>query len=240
MEPALALKRYLEAVRARFGYLATWLPNSPLKLGDVGTWSEKEGFRRETSLQRLGLAVKVRRSTMSGDLDHASLEQVKASVGLSGPASIQLGFGSAGGFVFHASGCTIEELDEVDTLGVEIMDLFRQKIWQPSWVLVDTVVKAQKATIIVSESNDASLEVTGPADLTQIGKVDLAITAQSGSFMRFVGEAGLTPLFRGRRVARRLFGLFGAQIETMRGDEALEPAEFEALEPLDFMDTSAE
>ncbi len=234
----MALKRYLEAVRSRFGYLATWLPNSPLKLGDVGTWSDKDGFRRETSLQRLGLAVKVRRSKLPGDLDHASVDQVKASVGLSGPASIQLGFGSAGGFVFHASDCMIEELDEVDTLGVEIMDLFRQQIWKPGWVLVDTVVRAEKATIIVSQTEGASLEISGPADLTQIGKVDLAITAQSGSFMRFVGEAGLTPLFRGRRVAKKLFGLFGAEVETMRGDEALEAIEFDALEPLDFMDES--
>lgn len=231
----MAVKRYLNTVRSKFGYLATWLPNTALKLGDVGLYTD-QGFRRETTLQRLGLSVKVRRSKLAGDLNHAAVDQVQASVGLKGVGAIKLGFGQAGGCVFHASGCTVEELEEVDTLSIELLDLFRQGIWKRAWVLVDTIVKAEKATIFVSENDNATLEISGPTDLTQLGKVELAVTAQSGSILRFEGQAGLTPLFRGRRVGRKYFGLFGSEVEVMRGIETPEEAAFDALDPLDFME----
>ncbi|MCB9544518.1 MAG: hypothetical protein H6706_01330 [Myxococcales bacterium] len=232
----MSAKRYLEAVRAQFGYLGTWLPNTAIRLGDVGFYTP-EGFRVETSLRRLGVSVRSRPAGVPGDLSHTSVASVKATVGLKGVPALSLGFGRAGGFVFQATGCKVKQIDDLDTVGIEMVNLCQQNIWQPGWVLVDTIVEADKTTILVSQSDDATVDLSGPTTISALNEASLAVTAQSGSLLQFLGQPGLTPLFRGRRVSRGFLGLFKDKVEVMRGiDDVLPPTEFEEVGALDFED----
>jgi hypothetical protein len=229
----MSVRRYLDSIHSKFGYLATWLPNTPLRLGDVGRWTDT-GFQVETSLRRLGVSVKRRKGTAMGRLDHTSLQSVQAKIGATSEAAgISLGFGEAGGFVFQAEGCAVEQIDDFDAMGIELLDLFRQKLWKPEWIVVDTIVRVARATILVSESDNATVEIKGPTDLSDLVEVDLAVTAQSGSITRFIGEAAMTPLFRARRVKKGFLGLLPDTIEPMRSDDRLPTPEFDALTPGD-------
>ncbi|MEZ4467968.1 MAG: hypothetical protein R3F43_26915 [bacterium] len=232
----MSAQRYLEAVRRQFGYLGTWLPNTPIKLGDVGLYTAS-GFRVETSLRRLGVSVRSRPAGVAGDLSHTSVASVKASAGLKGVPALSLGFGKAGGFVFQATGCTVKQLDDLDTVGVELVNLFQQSLWKAGWVLVDTVVEAAKTTILVSQSDDASVDLTGPTAISGLNEASISVTGQAGSVLQFLGQPGLTPLFRGRRVSRGFLGLFADKVEVMRGiDDDLPPTEFAEVDALDFED----
>lgn len=232
----MAVRRYLDSIHDKFGYLATWLPNTPLKLGDIGLWTDA-GFVPETSLRRLGVSVRRRKGASLGRLDHSDIKTVQAKTGVTAgtgalTASVSVGFGETGGFVFQAEDCQVEQIDDFDTLAIELLDLFQQKIWKKDWVVVDTVVRVSRATIMVSTSQNATIEIKGPTALSELVQADLKVTAQSGSVTRFIGEAAMTPLFKARRVNERFWGLLPAEIEPVyRALDEHPTPEFDALTP---------
>lgn len=231
----MSAQYYIRAVHEKFDYLANWLPNSPLAVGDVGWWTPG-GFRKDTTLRALGLGHRPRRSKMPGALEHDSVEEVKALAGAeAGGATLRLGFAKGGGFVFRAAGCTVEAIDDFDALSVEMLDLFHDRIWKKDWVVVDSIVHVERARIIVSEGADAGLDLAGPADLSGMLDAQVEVVAQRGSVTKFLGDAGLVPLFRARRVTRRWWRLLPPEVApVMRSiDGELPPPELEHVGPDD-------
>lgn len=143
-------RSYIRAIHSKFDYLANWLPNTGIAVGDVGVLTEG-GFRKETSLKKLRLGFGKSRSRQSVTLEHTSGAEIsvggRAQVG---DSQLTVGFGEAGGFVLAAKGCQVTSIADFDMLQAEILQSFLQGIWKPNWTLVDTVVTAERTTIIVS------------------------------------------------------------------------------------------
>lgn len=213
-----ASKSYVKGIWQRFSYLATWLPNTRLQLGDVGV-QDGQAFRRVTSLKDLGIAFQVRTGADRVDFTYTSQSgvtiqakaqgQVAAGSPLaSAQAGISIEFGEAGAFLFQAVGCSIDEIEDKAAVGRAAIALFQQGQWEPDWAVVDTLVKADSATIVVSNSQDAGLDLSAdvPVTIGDLAKADagLAVKAQRGDVVRFIAARGLAPLFKLSRVQRPL------------------------------------
>ena len=103
----------------------------------------------------------------------------------------------------------MDSIDNKPKLETDIKNLLRQNRWNRDWTVVDTLVRAGRATIIVSDSGDASLDLTAevpvtPANLTNVN-AGLSVIHQRGAVIKFIAEDGLAPLFKLSRVKPSMF-----------------------------------
>ena len=211
-------KLYLKEIYDRFSYLASWLPNVNMRLGDGGI-QQGEEFKRITTLENINIPFEVRTSEHDIDFTYTSKSGVKSVTTLNGEvipgmtvpvgqAGISIQFGNEGAFLFQAVNCSVEEVEDRLTLGNAIIRLFKLGQWDPGWGVVDTLVKSGTATIIVSNSRSAAIELTGKipevlANLTKLGG-ELTVSSQRGDIFRVIAAEGLTPLFRLSRIRQSL------------------------------------
>ncbi len=209
-------KMYLKGVHQRFSHLGTWLPNANLRLGDVG-FQKGEEFKQMTTLKDLGIPMTLRRGASRVDFTYTSQSGVKlqtkakgvVAVGTTLPvaeAGIAIQFSQEGAFVFQAIGCIVDEIENKVELGDAVMKLIQQGKWEADWSVVDTIVKADCATILVSNSASSALELTAktPVETTNLANLEagFSVNSQSGDILRFIAEKGLTPLFKLSRVKK--------------------------------------
>lgn len=246
-----AAECYSRALYEHFSLLGTWMPNARLALGDVGVW-DRGIFRRLTSLEELGIDTKIRTGTTPANLSFTSATTLAVRPSLSaglapalavGQAHIDITFANHGGFVFQAIDCYQDELDDRVGLAKNILGYVRTGEWERNWVLVDSILRAGSATILISNSSTASigLHVEGPVEVSSLAKLKagFSVTSESGNIARFISQSGLVPLFTlGRIKPSLLQRLLGAPGETMRfggaGDGSLALAEsdlFEVVRP---------
>lgn len=210
---------YQRGMFERFGYLATWMPNASVRLGDVGVMSGRT-FQRVTSLGDLGITFQVRKGSQPIDLSHSS--EGKVSIDLSGsgaaeggPARANAGasvvFGSKGSFVFQATGCVEHSIEDQAKLGRDVIAKYKSgEDWDPDWVVINTVVEAKCATVLVSSSSEGKVELTAKGALPPNGlalanaDAGLHLSSIQGDVLHFVAQRGLTPLFRVSRIKRGL------------------------------------
>jgi hypothetical protein len=72
-------KQYAKEINERFGYLATWLPNVEMRVGDVGIIRDHI-FERRTSLAELGIPVDVQLDPSAIDFEYTSSDAVTINV----------------------------------------------------------------------------------------------------------------------------------------------------------------
>lgn len=225
-----AAKSYLRGLNDEFSYLGTWLPNGEVRLGDVGVQNGAE-WKRVTSLANLGVPFGVRAGKQPIDFTHTSSSgvklgsKVKATAG-SGAVAVQGGltidFSEEGAFVFRAAQCRVDEVDDHVALGNALMKLCEQGRWELEWSVVDTLVTAESATVLVSNSKTSALELGAKSPLALASLADasagISITAQSGDVTHFIAAKGLTPLFKLSRLKKSIFAaLFGKKPITFGG-----------------------
>jgi hypothetical protein len=260
----MANDQYLRGIFDKFGYLATWLPNKSVKLGDVG---EKRGreFDRRTSLDNLSIDFNVRQGDRIAQMSHSSSSGVSVSFKAAGEAAMGtlpvdkagavVEFGRDGAFVFEANNCVVFEIDDKVELGREVIRRYLSGDWDKNWSVIDQIVKVDRATILVSNHGNARLELSATKDL-KAGAVDLAkadaglsATFKSGDITQFLAEENLNPMFRLSRIKRSLFDWFTGKEPTFEGvrradfgdepdlpDEVLE----QAFEPVGLDDEEGE
>jgi hypothetical protein len=208
---------YLRGLYQRFAYYGAWLPNSAMKLGDVGVM-QGGAFQRLTTLGGLGIPFDVRAGTSPVDFAYTSQSSVKVQLRAAAEvaaapvaASVVLELGGQGAFLFHASGCVVSEVEGRYALGEALAGLLKQQRWKMEWCVVDSVVAADCATIVVSDSQSSSLELgaKAPVEAGNLARADagLEVRAQQGDVIRFIGARGLTPLFK---ISRLKWSLWAA------------------------------
>jgi hypothetical protein len=224
---------YLKQMHQRFEFLATWLPNAKLELGDVGVL-DGEAFRQMATLKELGVPFITRQGKAPLDLSYTSASGValsikakgKAAVGTTLPlakAGVAIKFNKQGAFVFQIARSTVHEIENKAAVGEAIMRLYKQERWKADWGVVDTIVEAGAATILVANSVGAAVELTAntPLEAANLVRLDagLAVNSQSGDIIQFVAAQGLTPLFKLSRVKSSLIGrlLHGSAAITFGG-----------------------
>jgi hypothetical protein len=197
---------YVKGVYNRFGYFGTWLPNSPITLGDLGL---KKGcsFRRISSLKKLKIPFQTRKGTSSRKFHYASHSQLHAGIGseVEGAgiaADVIIDLECEGAFVFQAENCIQHEIEDKAAVARAVADALGRNEWDLNWSVVDAVVYADSATILIANSNGARVELSAATHLPEIMesladlRLGLHVRAQPGDVTRFLAERGLTPLFR--------------------------------------------
>ena len=131
---------------------------------------------------------------------------------------VKISFGSSGQFVFQAANCRHEEIDDMASVARAMLALYRDGQWEDDWVVVDAVLHAGSATIMVSDSKGSELSLTARGTLSQgplalaNAQAGLSVSSQSGQITQFIAAQGLTPLYRISRIKRSLLDrLFGGE-----------------------------
>jgi len=235
---------YVQGIYDRFSYFATWLPNTTIVLGDVGM---KQGryFQRVTSLEELKIPFKVRSGTVPIDFTYASQASINIQAEASGEvgmgvspslakAGLSIEFAQEGAFLFQAVKCLVDEIEDKAALGRIIIDSYRAGTWDNNWAVIDTVVKAGSAIILISNSVNAQVELSAKATLLPGILADpnagLAIRSQRGDITELLAKKGLTPLFRLSQVKNSIFALFKKEKITFGGKSSTGIADLSEVE----------
>lgn len=227
---SITFQRYLREMHRHFGYLATWNPGSPMELGDIGL-IQSGVFQRKTSLKLLGFEPQIRPDETPTDLNYESATGVSMSIKLQGEpalpgsslaqasAGVTFEFSENGAVVFAATGATSPSLSDVLAIEEFIKQLPR---WDSRFVIITEVVQCKTATVLVSGSQSAKIELNASGALAAASfsiadaSLNLSISSYRNVGVRILCHAGLTPLYQ----AVRLEGLFTKRLERVRSFRA--------------------
>lgn len=236
-----AVRQYLSGMHRKFSHLATWLPDEKLALGDVGILREGR-FHLRTTLSALRITARSRSSTGSMSWDHTSGADLRVELKAGNEASSTtagqavISFGASGAFLFQARGVQTEVIENMTAVGAEILSAYRAHRFERDWVVIDRIVRAKSAVILLSESKKAHVELTASAALTSMASIGdtalgVEISRTEGEVTRFLMREDHTPLFGASRLHDLLFG--PPRIEPVRSkspqDELDEAVQMQAV-----------
>ncbi len=222
-------------------YFSHWLPNSVIELGTVGTLVDKYYFDPTTTLADLGFDFHadnpedVVPDTAATPLKLSSGESASLSFKLAGEvnpsmpnipqgkAGIAMEFSSEGAFVLEAAETFEPRIRDVAALEDWIMSEYKAGRWHRDWAVIVSLVKAPAASIVISQSGSAKLELSvdgqGKAGSVQLGDVGLQFqpVKQSGSVLDMSNSRDVTPIFKLAGLRPKGFlGLGGVEPGTLR------------------------
>ena len=244
--------QYTEELSEEYGYLATWLPNVRLHLGDVGIL-RRDRFELITSLKNLAIPFEIRETGEAADYQYVSADGANIAfganaAGLAGAtlaassAKASVTFKRANAVVFVAKGCKSTFIDRQDVLGKEILARDEAGSWPKNHVVITELVTADSATVIISATADAKIEFSAESKLAPSGvsladvAAGLQVASSSGVAAQIVASRQLTPLFRASGVRRRLLGGANFQSRSATRSDSVAKAETAAFVDLGYAD----
>lgn len=216
-------EQYTDELSDEFNYLATWLPGTQIRLGDVGRL-QRDRFEFVTTLADMGIPFTVRAfggptdyqyvSARGADIAFDASAQATEAVGApaTGAAKVSVLFKRANAIVFVAAGCTTSLLDNQHDLGTQLIQRHQAGSFPKDYVVVTELVTAASATILISASDSARMDIAASAQLAPTGisladaSAGLKVVSSSGIATQILSQTSLTPLFRASAVRRRLLG----------------------------------
>lgn len=226
---------YTKEIYDNLQYRPTWLPGTPLSLGTVGL-IEDGIFRPVTSLDQLKIPFTAMLDVERDSIDYSSKSGVSISfkgAGEANPKFEAITKASAGALIeFSRSGAILLQLRGVANHRIAdqpalYKELLRSVVigdenqWQRNWVAITEVVRAESATIVISNSANSKLELkasgsVAPTSLVDVS-ADLSVARESQVSTKVIAESGLTPLYRGVRVKKGFLWLFD-EVQTASSD----------------------
>ena len=214
--------KYTRELKQQFGYLATWLPGTPVVLGDVGVL-RKNQFTKVSNLSDFGIEFESEPDTTKSDIEHSSRGAVSIAAKASGtvaPQGSTLGEGDAGitveftkenAILFKANGTTSPSIKDQISLGKKIIELYKEGKWDKDWAIITEVVDSESATILTSSSSNGKIELKAKGKV-EAAKLDIAdaelgfeLTFSKDLSTKIIADGSLTPLFKASKVKSRLF-----------------------------------
>jgi hypothetical protein len=249
--------QYTREMRRHFNYSATWLPTANVCVGDVGILTGGE-YQRVGFLADFGIEYTTIAAPTIAALSYASANAVNMTVKLAGAvpipgsalspadAGIQLTFGAENAVFFQAADCASTSISNLVALESQIIARNGEQAWPADYVVIIEVLHAQCATIVISSSDNAMVELKARATV-EISSATLADTnaglqiAQSRNIgTQIIARGGLVPLFKAYGLRRRLFGRpkLAARGTAESGDMKERPvqAEVMTLKQVDYSD----
>ncbi len=176
---------YSKQIRHNLNCFPVWEPGEEIGPGDVGIL--KEGvFQRETSLRKIfpDLAFKV----VPNDNPHPSHFYSKdcqvadvtidAAAQPHAKAMLRITFKKEGGVVFDASDCKALYIEDIYSVCKYLAE--NRSKWPPGMVLVSHIEKSPRFAVMISETKDAQVELSGEvAPLKEIRIADASVTVSS-------------------------------------------------------------
>ena len=213
--------QYTDEMYQNFGYLASWAPNTILRLGDVGILRDRI-FELETTLSELNIPFTVRTDATPADYEYISSNAVSIkfkaagevpSIGSSlsqADAGISINFDDADAIVFQALHCEITSILGLDNLGREIISRYENGDWSKNRVIVTDLITSKSATILISSGHDGQIELAANSNigLNQFkianAGVNFRVVNSSKIGTRIIAAENLTPLFKASGIKKQL------------------------------------
>ena len=215
-------KKYTRELKKQFGYLATWLPGTPIELGDVGIL-RKNRFTKISNLSDFEIQFEIESDETKADIEHSSKGAVSLTTKASGTATpqesvlaevdagITVEFSKDNAILFKANGTTSPSIKDQAALGEKIIELYKKGKWDKDWAVVTEVVNSDSATILISSSSNGKIELKAKGEV-EAAKLDIA-DAEIGFELLYskdvstkvIAETALTPLFKVSKLKSRKF-----------------------------------
>jgi hypothetical protein len=205
---------YLKSLyKKTHGYRPTWLPNTPIKIGDVGIL-EDDVFIKESTLNEHGIYFEVAISESDATIDFSSECGITLKTKLEGkidPSATSLGKADAGfiiefndenGFIFKAKGSRTSVISNLGAVKREVLRRFNEGNWAKNWVIISELIEAKSATILLSGQAGSKVELKAQGDLNvstmDIADASLNLKLESGQTLAatILGQQKITPLYR--------------------------------------------
>lgn len=211
---------YTRELYKQFRYLATWLPGTPLALGDIGVLRQKE-FTKIGNLSDHGITFDIESDPTPADLDYTSKSSVSIATKLSGSATpegsslseidagISVNFSKENSILFQAKNTKTPTIKDQIHLGEEILRLYKNGKWNKDWVVITELVTSESASILISGSKESKidLKVKGEIGNRQIdiadADLDFELSFSKDMSTKIVAQEGLTPLFKVSKIRSR-------------------------------------
>jgi hypothetical protein len=242
-------EQYTKKLKKEFDYSATWLPTTIVKPGDIGKLHNYM-FEHVATLNDFDIDFEIIDDSSNMEIDYCSSDSVSINFKLSGQAPIpgsslttadagvNIKFSKGKAIVFRLSKCTSTRLANVNAVGEQIISLYNDKKWKKDMVVVNEAVKANSATIIISNSSNAQLDLLAKGEVGS-GDIDLAdinaefqIMKKSKIATNIIASEGLTPLFRTAGIKDPIIG--GIYFTLGKGKRQKGNAKFGLVDYADF------
>jgi hypothetical protein len=224
------IKRKLE------NYWAAWLPGTRFAVGDIGTLNGYL-FEKVGTLDELKLKYYAEPDNDPSPLDISSESGVAVSFKAAGEtnaafdyigaadAGLKIAFGSEGAFILQAPETFESEVGDRLNLQRQIVNAYAKGNWEKDWLVITRLVKATSATVLISKSSNASLELTAKGNLSgavaALGSANAGITVkhQQGDTISMIGGQNVTPLFQLSRLKTGIFAKPKLSIKSLRASD---------------------
>ena len=228
---------YLNYMANNTGFRATWDPARPLKMGYIGQLDEAGFFTVYSSLEKEGIPNDTIEDDSTGEMDYTSHDSVNVQIKLAGSApvagsvlsnadaGVTIEFGSSNGIVFQTTKYKTLQLDNLSTVRKLVLDKYNSGNWDKDWLIITHLVLCDSVTAIISNSSSGKLELKAKAGVAagdiKLTDASLGLTTarESGSTMKFIAQAGATPLYRVMGIRHPLFGKADLQPKSLRGGD---------------------
>jgi hypothetical protein len=206
------VRQYTAEIHAKLGYWASWLPTTPIRLGDCGRIRDRE-FSPETTLERLGVSFEMGEESEPLEIAYRSENAVDYKFQLAvgnqaipevpqGQAGVEISFSKENGVVFVVRDGRQRRIQDLDTLASDLESLIETGGMRREYAVVTHVVDAASASVLISSGGSGKFVASAQADL-KAGLIELA-NGKAG-FSRLVARnigtellarEGLTPLYK--------------------------------------------
>jgi hypothetical protein len=204
------------------GYRPTWLPNTPIKIGDFGV-IENEVFTKEGNLVDLSIPFTTETSENDSRIDLSSEKGIQITTKIAGkvePKALKLGEADAGfvvefndknSFVFKLMGTKTTIISNLGVVKQIILDRYEAGNWRKEVVVINELIEAKSATILLSGQSGTKIELKAHAAVhtgsMDIGDADLDLKMESGQTLaaEIIGKKGIRPLYRAIGIKKKWF-----------------------------------
>jgi len=242
-----AIKQYTRELNKQFKYIPTWLPGTPLKLGDIGTFKRNQ-FIRRSDLESKGIEFETIIDESPTDYEHTSEGGVEIIAKASGDvvpqasaladidAGFHLKFTKEKAVVFKIKNALSHSIKDQDSVGFAIKKLNADGLWEKDWVVITEIVVAESGTILISSERDTTLDIKADgnvgADKLNIADAHLGLSFVGNKKLTtdILANSSLTPLFKVSQLKRKKFGV---KTRGLEDDVSFSEVGFDSIDEVD-------
>jgi hypothetical protein len=206
-------EQYTDEMKKNFGYYATWQPGVEIQLGHIGIFKDN-AFTHISDLASMGIQFEIEADLSKVNLEYNSKGSITVATKVSGTApptgsvlttadaGIIIEFSKESATLFKANNTVTPMIRDTIKLGDEILKLYLAGKWNKKWVVVTELVKAESATIIISNNSAGKIELKANANVNTANidvadvKFDFSVQYAKGLETKIIAEDGITPLFK--------------------------------------------
>jgi len=208
------LEKYTNEIWKNLNYFANWPLNKKIRIGDIGFLDNKQ-FRRQSKIDRRTIKFATRAGGAKAELTYSTRNRVCIDFKVAGRAplspesalsiahaGVTITFSREGAGILHIMGYETKEIEDFESLCEPLLEFYRKKEWDESFMVVASVIEATSATIIVSDSRDGCAELVAKANIgpSQVNLANLnagfELRRQKGLDIFVIARESVTPLFQ--------------------------------------------